>query len=254
MSKKKSRIAYHFVVVGCGGTGSVFMEKFTRYLSCRNNKDISEIIIIDGDVVEEKNLRNQSFIKEDVGMYKSSVWENICNGFLKEDDLCRAYGIYIQKESDLASKISRSSYYYEAVEDVVVLIGCCDNHACRLIMEQFFADKKYENILYFDSANEFDYGETVFAAKLQNKVVSQPRSVLFPDILKGDLRKRSELSCEELNSVEPQHMLINQLAAMQLMMGVVKVLEKKEIPTGVTYFNTNFSTQHYPSDPKRKVG
>ena len=246
---------YHFVVVGCGGTGSVFMEKLTRYLSCRKEKDIGSIVLIDGDVVEEKNLRNQSFIKEDVGLYKSVVWENIANSII-DGNLCHSYGTYIENKEELIKILKSNVGYSYKDTNVVILIGACDNHACRLVMESVFNDERpdLKNILYFDSANEFDTGETVFAAKIEGRVIAPCRSVLFPDVLKGDLRSVREMSCEELNAVAPQHMLINQLAAMQLMMGVVKVLEKKDIPTGVTYFNTNFSTQHFPANPNRKVG
>jgi len=246
---------YHIVVVGCGGTGSVFMEKLTRYLACRKEKDIGSIVLIDGDVVEEKNLRNQSFIKEDVGLYKSVVWENIANAML-EDHPCHSYGTYIENKDELKKIIKKHSKSLYGTTDITVLIGACDNHACRLVMESFFYDESPDskNLLYFDSANEFDTGETVFAAKIEGRVISPCRSALFPDVLKGDLRSVREMSCEELNAVAPQHMLINQLAAMQLMMGMVKVLEKAEIPTGVTCFNTNFSTQHFPANPSRKVG
>ena len=248
-------IKYHFIVVGLGGTGSVFMEKLTRYLSCRKNKDIGTILLIDGDIVEKKNLRNQSFIEEDIGLYKSAVWESIANGMI-ESKPCKAYGTFLKTKEDLIKILRAGLNRSYCDENILLLIGACDNHACRLVMEAFFNDKKsvYHNILYFDSANEFDTGETVFAAKLEKKILSPCRSSLFPDVLKGDLRSVTELSCEELNAVNPQHMLINQLAAMQLMTGVVKVLEKKEIPTGVCYFNSDFSTQHFPTNPKRKVG
>lgn len=237
-------MAYHIIVVGCGGTGSVFLEKLTRYLANRSNRDIRELVVIDGDVVEEKNLRNQSFIKEDIGLSKACVWEQIVSSFVN-DIMVKSFGIYIEKRNDIRLE---STYK----DDVFILIGACDNHACRLVMESFFA--AHPNVLYFDSANEFDTGECVFAAKLEGKVMAPCRSVLFPDLLKGDLRSVRELSCEELNAASPQHMLINQLAAMQLMQGLIKVLEKKEIPTGVTFFNTDFSTQHFPTVPNRKAG
>ena len=235
---------YHLIIVGCGGTGSVFLEKLTRYLSVADLKPYAEIILFDGDTVEEKNLRNQSFVKEDIGEYKSVVWANLMNEYIS-DRIVESNISYIEKRSD----IERAMYAYLLDDDdIVMLFGCCDNHGCRLVMEDYFYHSKHPNILYFDSANEFDNGETVYAAKISNKVISPPRSVVFPDILKGDLRSVREMSCEELNSVSPQHMLINQLAAMQLLMGFVNVVENKQIPTGTTLFSSrNYTTQHFPT-------
>lgn len=236
------------VIVGCGGTGSVFIEKFSRYYSSLAANPIDSVVIIDDDIVEEKNLRNQSFISEDIGKKKAAVWAELFNQYnpprYRVSNIAKAYGCFIENTSQLEEIISDSIPY--SVDDrLVILIGACDNHACRLVMEDFFRNSKFKDILYFDSANEFDNGETVFAVKKKGKVVSKCRSDIFPDVLKGDLRSVRELSCEELNNVAPQHMLINQLAAMQLMCGLVEFLEKKIIPTGFVLFDTSFSTQHF---------
>ena len=63
-------------VVGCGGTGSNYIKELARYLATNNDYDVNaNIILIDGDVVEEKNLERQSFVKEDLFMNKAEAME-----------------------------------------------------------------------------------------------------------------------------------------------------------------------------------
>ncbi len=235
-------------IVGCGGTGSAFIEKFTRYLAAfrKHNLPIEKLLIIDGDSVETKNLKNQAFMPEDVGYKKSAVLADCMNGFLNDagsDFIYQSYGEYLVNHQELMDIIGATG----EKDELVIIIGACDNHACRLLMEDVFFDEKLPNVFLYDSANEFKTGEVVFAHKIKSRVLSEPRSKLFPDVLSGDLRNVTEMSCEELNNVAPQHILINQLAALQLMMGLTSFLEDGKMMSGVSYFNASMSTQFFPS-------
>ena len=49
-------------IIGCGGTGSNYIKELARYLATNRNYMINaDVILIDGDTVEEKNLERQSF-------------------------------------------------------------------------------------------------------------------------------------------------------------------------------------------------
>ena len=60
----------HFtvIVVGCGGTGAFVAEGLCRLLPPR-----ADLVLIDHDRVEERNLTRQNFTREDLGQFKSEA-------------------------------------------------------------------------------------------------------------------------------------------------------------------------------------
>ena len=60
---------YHFLVMGCGGTGGNFLKEFARFLhsdGAGNNR--VQVTVLDGDVVEKKNIARQPFTEEDLSL------------------------------------------------------------------------------------------------------------------------------------------------------------------------------------------
>ena len=238
-------------VVGCGGTGSSFVELLTRYLSQNHNQSrlrIREMLLIDGDIVEEKNLKNQAFIMDDVGYPKSAVLADAMNQYLAAGNASvrwKSYNKYIVSSKELQSLIEEHCKSVTK-ETLVCIFGCCDNHNCRLMMEDIFNSTKFPNIFLYDSANEFKNGEVVFAHKINMQVHSPCRSVIFPDIKTGDLRNVTEMSCEELNNVAPQHLLVNRFAAQVLMQGFTSMFEEGVPKFGFCVFNAaSMNSQFY---------
>lgn len=219
---------YTIHVVGAGGTGSYFLKEFCRFAQGR--KDIECIYIYDGDHVEDKNLSRQCFMAEDIGKNKAAALAEILSEAF--DVSCNAVPEYLLDRSQI---IETSS--------VPVLVGCVDNHAARLVMEDYFRLSK--SCVLFDSANEFATGEVIFAYHIHNKFIGRERSYYFPEVAKGS-KLRTELSCTELNAVAPQHIATNMLAANELLCGVANLLDGIYHP-GFTMFNAfRFSTQFIP--------
>lgn len=235
---------YSIIVVGAGGTGSYFLKEISRFL--QGNRTIEGLYVFDGDVVERKNLARQSFMPEDVGRNKAAVMAEALNDAFGLS--WRAYDHYVSDADELVSVASRKGGYGEQV--LPILVCCADNHAVRLIMEAAF--KKLDNAAYFDSANEFTTGEVVYAYRVGKKTLGPPRTYYFPDVKKGDLRSREEMSCAELNSVEPQHIFTNMLAGNLLCSGVSNLLSKTSRP-GVCYFNAaRMDCRFIPYVPEKK--
>ena len=59
------------LLIGCGGTGSDFISLFARWNSY--TKMFDTVYLIDGDIVETKNLERQQFNPSDVGFKKSDA-------------------------------------------------------------------------------------------------------------------------------------------------------------------------------------
>ena len=130
-------------------------------------------------------------------------------------------------------------------DEIPILLGCVDNHGCRLVLEEYF--RTHDNCIYFDSANEIQSGEVVLSYKLNGKQVSPLRSEIFPDILKGDTRNVTEMSCEELNTVTPQHITVNMMAGLALLSSVVGLIQNQRVRPGMICVNSfDMSSEYIP--------
>lgn len=214
------------VIVGCGGTGSHYIKELGRYLygnNCLRNDEI-RIILVDGDLVENKNLVRQAFLPQDIGYNKAQIMAEM---------LSQTYGLsidyydgYIDCEKDIEKLVRDDS--------LVFLVGCVDNHQCRQSMHNFYMNR--EHCVYMDSANEYQSGEIVIGSRIGGVEMYPDRAAYFPDVLQEGAVKRSEESCEVLNQVEPQHLLTNQFAALILLVNTIKFLSD-DWPGGIVFFD-----------------
>ena len=217
---------YSLIVLGAGGTGTYFLKEVSRLIASDASikRHIVSMTICDGDIVEEKNLSRQCFCIDDIGRKKAIVMAEVLNDAFSLD--WKAYPEYVLSVSDLERFVQSGS--------IPLIIGCVDNHAARLLVETFF--EKRANCIVFDSANEYEAGELVIAAKMNGMVMGPCRSFYFPDIKTGDVRTVSEMSCEELNNVAPQHIFTNMCAGMHLCVAFHNLMYEK-LDTGVSFFN-----------------
>ncbi len=217
---------YKLFVIGSGGTGSYFLKEFSRYYQGKGSNDsfFSEMFIFDGDTVEEKNLLRQSFLEEDIGFNKSAVLAGMLNDAF--DLKWRSFGKYITSADDILSLCDKN--------DIPVIIGCVDNHACRLVLEEVVS--KLDSCYYMDSANEFSSGEVVFVKKDRGRFYGElrSRSLKMDDV---DLRAVTEMSCEELNNAAPQHIATNMMAGNILLSGMCNLIEGT-YKAGKVFFNS----------------
>ena len=227
---------FSLIVIGSGGTGSYFLKEFSRFYQQR--RDIfNSMCIFDGDIVEDKNLMRQSFLPEDVGFNKASVMASVLNDAF--DLNWTAYARYVTKAEEIKAAFSPNT--------IPVIVGCVDNHACRLVCEEIFGT--HESCVYIDSANEFSSGEVVVAIKDKGRILGPVRSSYFPEIKEGDLRAVTEISCEELNNSSPQHIATNMLAG-NILLSCICNLISGGLKPGVVYFDA----ANYSSDfMERKV-
>jgi hypothetical protein len=68
LSNEFVRSHYTVTIVGCGGTGGFVAEGLCRLLP-----PLADLMLIDHDRVEERNLLRQNFAREDLGQFKSEV-------------------------------------------------------------------------------------------------------------------------------------------------------------------------------------
>ena len=208
-------------MIGAGGTGTYFLKEFSRFLSGDEElkKKLSCAWIVDGDLVEMKNLKRQAFSEEDVGQKKSAVMAEVLNAAFGLS--WSAHGDYLTDMSQLKKMAEDSYCWMPSSTTVPLLIGCVDNHAARLLCEKFFKSS----------------GEIVFASRFGGKTVSPLRSEVFPEIKKKRHKAVTEMSCTELNAVSPQHIAVNMNAGLYLLSAVSALLQEGRVASGVVFFD-----------------
>jgi len=130
----------HFTVtvVGCGGTGGFVAESLARLLPPR-----VDLVLIDHDRVEERNLLRQNFTRAEVGQFKSEA-------------LARR----------LSTAFDRPIGYSTLPIGAVTLphwglvIGCVDNGLARRDIARQIADAS-RHVWWVDSGNGENYGQVI---------------------------------------------------------------------------------------------
>lgn len=257
---------YSILVIGSGGTGTYFLKEFTRYIATAGwdvQRKIVRMVIADGDKVEEKNLSRQCFCKDDIGRNKAATYAEALNDMMGDisDMQCslswESYTSYITEPDQLDNLLCNKGGY-ESWNHIPVIIGAVDNDACRMLCEQWFT--LHENCYYFDSGNDFSSGECIYSYKKAGKVLSPLKSHYFPVMKEQKNIPVTELSCEELNNAAPQHILTNMLAAIQLLGGIMMLLDPKKKETdnkrlGYSFFDAfDCINEFYQYNMKREEG
>lgn len=176
---------YNFYVIGLGGTGSLIARDLPKLLIGRD--DESKIVLIDGDIVEKKNMDRQSYQAQDVGDYKSDMLAKKINSFYGTN--CFSKNTYLQNDELIR--------YTKEDPDNIIIIGCVDNDATRKILEKSvnsLIKNEDMNIFYIDSANgEYD-GNIYSFYHFNGKDYGVMRSSIYD--LEDDIHPM-DASCEE---------------------------------------------------------
>lgn len=259
--------AFPFIVqIGTGGTGGYLVQHIAQLLGTSKRK--VAYVIADPDVIEDKNLGNQLFLPQEVGLKKADVLSSRYSA---------AYGIdigsysesYIETTQHLRSLFSME--YMSMFEQgehrenrlfLPIIIGCVDNNYTRRIIHDLFTQMK--TVIYIDSGNEATQvpsdwrtrskenwteeelkafnesgwsGQIVTGVKL-NLFKQAPVAEMFPDILEDhDEIRPSELSCTELSASEPQRLIVNKFAALGVANILTQIIEEYTISSHITFFH-----------------
>lgn len=249
------------LVVGCGGTGGYVISHLARFISVLNaaGRNIT-LILADGDQVEEKNLKRQHFISCDIGRNKAEA-------------LAERYSVAFGMEIAALKKDIESVRDLEVMKNIStrgqsdLIISCVDNNASRKVMWEWFCLRTQGGFgrskFWIDSGNEETAGQVVcgfcpsdvvyystikpVAGRALAGQFSVPCAVeVYPDLLSGEQKFNSELSCAERAISAPQNMQTNVTAATLVMNFAQKVIEGTQLKSFCVEFSINnvFNTKH----------
>ena len=211
-------------IVGTGGTGGNLVPLVSRMLSATYLD--TTLLLIDGDRVEDKNLKRQPFTKKDVGMKKS-----------------RALVMKVGATYDC--KVRYSDNFILSVSDLDVLldeyvcpivVGCVDNHKARKVLHEWF--DKTGDCVYIDVANEDSWGDCFVSFKILDKKLFKTRGDMFPEVLLESNRSVIEMSCEETANESPQQLKTNSMAANVVFNALDSIMVRDRLPFYYSSFNT----------------
>ncbi|AQQ55336.1 ThiF family adenylyltransferase [Planococcus lenghuensis] len=269
--KKKDKTSWNdyeeifpFIVqIGTGGTGGYLVQHIAQLLGTTGQP--ATYVVADPDVIEEKNLGNQLFLKSEVGMKKAEVLAQRYS-YAYNLDIRSFTDRYIESVEDIRSLFNQD--YMDVGQGgfsnkllLPILIGCVDNNFSRQIMHEFF--QQYPGI-YIDAGNEAtevpaDWqtraksewteaelqtfkesgwsGQVVTGVNL-NLAKLPAVGEVYPDILEdnGSIRP-SSLSCTQLTASEPQRLIVNKFAATAILSVLTEIVEDHTVSRHVTFFH-----------------
>jgi len=124
-------------VAGCGGTGGFVAEGLCRLLPPH-----TDLVLVDHDRVEERNLLRQNFTRHDLGRFKSEALAY---------NLARKTGRTVGYSTYPVAMVS--------LESPGLLLGCVDNGPARRDMARHFSEHSYYNRWWVDAGNGENYGQ-----------------------------------------------------------------------------------------------
>lgn len=240
------------LVIGCGGTGAYTIAFLSRIISTLEEK--VELYIADGDVVENKNLSRQHFIFQDLNKNKAEVLA---------ERYSAAFGIEITAINKEIDSVNTLNSLFISRSEIPIIIGCVDNNASRkIIYDHSFNNFRANDSFWIDSGNEENNGQVVLGYKAtsynsrtyspfnsyrnnyggvkNSGLFSLPNVFdLYPEMLNGESKLNSELSCAERSISAPQNMMTNITAATIITNYVQKILFKESIKSHAVNFTIN---------------
>lgn len=225
------------IMVGAGGTGGYVAPHLYRLLHTIDRP--VKIIIVDGDITEEKNLVRQNFISTDIGRNKAQVLaERYAMAFGMEVQYIPEF---IENENKLAELVRPDSYpagplSYQRIEGLSILIGAVDNNRSRQLCHKVF--KSADNLIYIDSGNGEHTGQVVCGIRRKGRTYYKPIGETFPDVLEDIDKFPTELSCAEAAISAPQSIVANIMAATAVVSYVYNILVLGSIEVRSVTFST----------------
>lgn len=220
------------VIAGLGGTGANVAARLGRilYAMKENGIRIPQLILVDPDVVEDRNIGRQLFLQGDVGLSKAVAVMRHLNA---------AYGL---ETVAIPEPIHRKHLYNSGI-----ILGCVDGAAGRRTIHDYMITSYHGSCVWIDAGNDRESGQVVLGdynrngMALTNSAYSNIPipSLIFPGLIEESVSIEQPLSCAELILRWEQDMLINDWMALVVAQYVKRLLLREPIHTFLTYVGSN---------------
>lgn len=181
-------------IIGCGGVGSYLVPLIAKLLIAAPAG--TEMVLVDGDTIEKKNLDRQLFAENQIGVNKANALAQLIH----------------TNDKRVTIKVEERyfSFGFPGVKPEDFLICCADNHPCRREVLETVDDKECRAVICGNSTTDAD---AYFYDHLMAGTPSDPR-IRFPEIATSKAGDPRITSCQGEAQVEtPQLAGANFMAA-----------------------------------------
>lgn len=237
------------LVIGAGGTGSYVVPGLAREVFTMTKRP--QMVLCDGDIVEEKNLKRQHFIASDIGQNKAKALA---------DRYSAAFGLTIGYRDEF---ITTKEGFGELIRDgkgPTIIITCVDNIKTRMLIREAIAEHDGHDVYWIDCGNEDVAGQVVLSARCpwwKMKEIEGGRYPMpdvfdiYPELLERPDKLPTEMSCAELAASSPQYGFVNLTAATLALNYAHDLIQKEPIRTNVAEFSIKNKFMHRPLTESR---
>lgn len=224
-------------IVGLGGTGAQIARSAARILYDMKARRMHtpQLVLIDPDTVEMKNVGRQLYTAGDVGQPKAHVLMRRFNCALG----LNAVGI--------AEPLNAEKHFERQGGGIV--IGAVDNHLARQELN------RVKGALWIDSGNHFSAGQVIVGNQGDREVMLRhldgrdgkypylPNAALvFPQLLDPEPaapQPTPPVSCAALVEEGSQHLLVNDWVAVVAAQYLYKLLHRSPITSFLSYISSD---------------
>lgn len=261
-----SDLYLYIVVIGVGGTGSELIRQLSQVVAASNIPHT--LMLVDKDFIEPKNLKNQSFLRSEVGEMKAEVLAERYGQAYPNLNIFSYTENYIENLDELTKLLNPlyldTTNFNSDQRFIPIIVGCVDNNYSRKVFHAAY--KALNNCIYIDAGNEsavvppdwqtrpFNMwsneeqqtyqesgwsGQVVCGVRLNGDELQPALAGLYPEVLTDtdSVKAPSELSCSELAASDPQRSLVNKYSAMSLMTYLYEIIEERTISNHHTMFH-----------------
>ena len=204
-------------LVGTGGTGSHLASGLAALMGELTARGIEcALTLIDGDVVEPKNVGRQLFTQGDIGKRKSLVLAN---------RLMQSFGRpVLHRHTPIDERDIRDTFVASDALTLNIIIGAVDNPQARLTIAQA-VEHANGNLWWLDCGNERHSGQVCIGNTASARLMQGTAALgmitclpaphlVYPDLIAVPKKKvRTGASCAELTAAGEQGLMVNRMVA-----------------------------------------
>ena len=187
-------------IIGCGGVGSRILEPAYRYLATIPDRQF-RLILVDGDVVEDRNLDRQSFSISDVGHSKA---ESLAETFMVDPPVSTK-NVTLEVISEFIDKDN-----IVKIEDNSLIFCAVDSKETRVLLQDYLV-KSCNNAILINGGNELHDGQVQLMIIREGELLTPKLTDAFPDLLEPETSHQDD--CTTQAQADPQLICANMFVA-----------------------------------------
>ena len=223
-------------IVGIGGTGAQVARIVGRILYDlkRARRHVPQLVLIDPDVVEAKNVGRQLFAPAMIGYPKCEILGKMLN---------MALGLDVRWITEAVDPVKHFDRY-----GVNLVISCVDNHEARQAIHRvkgvgvFGGNHTHTAQVCIGNADDPDLVKRFIDGRDGKYPYLPKEGLLFPELLEPEPPSEMPIpdtgaSCADLIQRGDQHLLVNDMVAAVMGQYIFKLLHRQPIHTFLSYIS-----------------